>query len=208
MAQGRTRKNAPPASDRSGGARVALGVSGGIAAYKAAEVVRGLSRAGCRIHVIMTAHACEFITPLTLQTLSGNKVLSDQWDLSTPAEIQHVALARDLDLFLVAPATANTIGKLANGIADDFLTTFYLAVTARVAVAPAMNLRMWNHPATQRNVETLRDRGTLILEPGSGDLACGDEGMGRMAEPERIVQAALRLLKKKVHPRLRAAGSS
>ena len=208
MARGRTRKNAPPASARSGRARIALGVSGGIAAYKAAEVVRGLSRAGCQIHVIMTAHACEFITPLTLQTLSGNKVLSDQWDLSTPAEIQHVAIARDLDLFLVAPATANTIGKLANGIADDFLTTFYLAVTARVAVAPAMNLRMWNHPATQRNVETLRDRGTLILEPGSGDLACGDEGMGRMAEPERIVQAALRLLKKKVHPRLRAAGSS
>jgi len=188
--------------------RIALGVSGGIAAYKAAEVVRGLMKAGCEVHVVMTAHAREFITPLTLQTLSAQKVLSDPWDLSQGADIQHIALARDLDLLLVAPATADILAKLAHGIADDFLTTFYLAVTATVAMAPAMNLWMWEHPATRANVEVLKGRGVRVIDPGVGELACGEEGIGRMAEPEAIVEAALSLVKKKSRGRLRAAASS
>ena len=188
--------------------RIALGVSGGIAAYKAAEVVRGLMKAGCEVHVVMTAHAREFITPLTLQTLSAQKVLSDPWDLSQGADIQHIALARDLDLLLVAPATADILAKLAHGIADDFLTTFYLAVTATVAVAPAMNLWMWEHPATRANLEVLKGRGVRVIDPGVGELACGEEGIGRMAEPEAIVEAALSLVKKKSRGRLRAAASS
>jgi len=190
------------------GPRIALGVSGGIAAYKAAEIVRGLVKAGCEVHVVMTAHAREFITPLTLQTLSAQRVLSDPWDLSQGADIQHIALARDLDLLLVAPATADILAKLAHGIADDFLTTFYLAVTANVAVAPAMNLWMWEHPATRANVETLKGRGVRVIDPGVGELACGEEGIGRMAEPEAIVEAALSLVKKKSRGRLRAAASS
>lgn len=188
-------------------------MSGGIAAYKAAEVVRGLTKAGCEVHVVMTAHAREFITPLTLQTLSGQRVLSDPWDLSQGSDIQHIALARGLDLFLVAPATADILAKLAHGIADDFLSTFYLAVTAPVAVAPAMNLWMYEHPATRANLETLKGRGVRVIDPGVGDLACGEEGVGRMAEPEAIVETALALargatVKKKPRARLRAAASS
>ncbi len=209
MVRGRANKALPVGrGGRSEPARVVLGVTGGIAAYKAAEVVRGLTRAGVRVDVVMTAHACEFITPLTLQTLSGNKVLTDAWDLSAGADIQHIELARRLDLFLVAPATANSLAKLAHGVADDFLSTFYLAVTGRVVVAPAMNLSMWEHAATQNNVEILKERGTIVLDPASGDLACGEEGVGRMMEPERIVAEALQLLKKKGPPRLRVAGSS
>ncbi|HEU4402976.1 MAG TPA: flavoprotein [Candidatus Polarisedimenticolia bacterium] len=205
-----------------GGPRIALGVTGGIAAYKAAEIVRGLTRAGAEVHVLMTSHAREFITPLTLQTLSGQRVVTDSWDLGQGADIQHIALARGLDLLLVAPATADILAKFAHGIADDFLSTFYLAVTAPVAIAPAMNLWMWDHPATQANLKVLRERGVRVFDPGVGELACGEEGIGRMAEPEEIVPAALALLagrtsgrasdrpavKKKSRSRLRVAASS
>jgi len=182
-------------------------VSGGIAAYKAAEIIRGLVRHGCDVHVLMTEHAREFITPLTLQTLSGHPVLSSQWDLSSGPDIQHIALSRELDLFLVAPATANTLAKMANGIADDLLSTFHLAVTAPVVVAPAMNLWMWEHPATRCNIDTLRERGVEIIDPGVGELACGEEGIGRMAEPEEIVDTILKRLKKKPRRSSQAAGS-
>jgi phosphopantothenoylcysteine decarboxylase/phosphopantothenate--cysteine ligase len=191
-----------------GGAGIALGVTGGIAAYKSAEIVRGLRQAGCEVTVVMTAHAREFITPLTLQTLSGRKVLGDAWDLNQGADIQHIALTRGLDLLLVAPATADMLAKFAHGIADDFLSTFYLAVTAPVIVAPAMNVCMWEHPATRANLDVLRERGVRVIDPTSGSLACGDQGMGRMAEPESVVEAALAHLKKKSRARLRAAGSS
>ena len=191
-----------------GGLRVALGVSGGIAAYKAAEVVRGLVKAGAEVHVIITPGGRQFITPLTLQTLSGQPVITGQWDLSRGADVQHVALARGLDLFLVAPATADVLARLAHGIADDFLSTFYLAVTAPVAVAPAMNVWMWEHPATQANLALLKTRGVRVIDPGTGDLACGDEGVGRMAAPDAIVEAALSIAKKKPRGRLRDAASS
>ena len=191
-----------------GGTRIVLGVTGGIAAYKAAEIVRGLTRAGADVNVIMTEHGRRFITPLTLQTLSGHPVLSDAWDLSHGPDIQHIALARGLDLMLVAPATADILAKFAHGIADDLVTTFYLAVTARVAVAPAMNLWMWEHPATQANLALLKERGVTVIEPGVGSLACGEEGIGRMAEPDAVVAACLDLVKKKPRGRLRVAASS
>ena len=188
--------------------RIALGVSGGIAAYKAAEIVRGLVKAGAEVHVIMTAGGRQFITPLTLQTLSGQDVITDQWDLTRGADIQHIALTKGLDLMLVAPATADILAKFAHGIADDFLSTFYLAVTAPVLVAPAMNVWMWEHPATQANLAVLKARGVRVLEPEAGSLACGDEGIGRMAEPESIVAAALGTGKKKLRGRLKDAASS
>jgi len=190
------------------GPRIALGVSGGIAAYKSAEVVRGLVKIGAEVHVIMTPGGRKFITPLTLQTLSGQPVITGQWDLSRGADVQHITLARGIDLFLVAPATADILAKLAHGIADDFLSTFYLAVTAPVAVAPAMNVWMWKHPATQANLDALKSRGVRVIDPGVGDLACGDEGIGRMAEPDEIVEAVLSIVKKKLRGRLRAAESS
>lgn len=190
------------------GPRIVLGVTGGIAAYKAAELVRGLVRDGAEVHVIMTEHAQKFITPLTLQTLSGHPVIADAWDLGRGADIQHIALARGLDFLLVAPATADVLAKFAHGLADDFLSTFHLAVTAPVIVAPAMNLWMWDHPATRANLATLKERGVRILEPGVGDLACGEEGVGRMAEPEAIVRAVLDAPKKKARARLRAVASS
>jgi len=188
--------------------RIALGVSGGIAAYKAAEIVRGLVKAGADVHVIMTAGGRQFITPLTLQTLSGQDVITDQWDLTRGADIQHIALTKGLDLMLVAPATADILAKFAHGIADDFLSTFYLAVTAPVLVAPAMNVWMWEHPATQANLAVLKARGVRVLEPEAGSLACGDEGIGRMADPESIVAAALGTGKKKLRGRLKDAASS
>ena len=208
---GRNRAPAPvagPSGGARGGSRIVLGISGGIAAYKAAEVVRGLVKAGAEVHVIMTPAGQRFITPLTLQTLSGQPVITGQWDLARGTDVQHISLAREIDLFLVAPATADVLARLAHGIADDFLSTFYLAVTAPVAVAPAMNLWMWEHPATQANLALLKSRGVHIIDPGVGDLACGDEGIGRMAEPDVIVEAVLALAKKKIRGRLRAAASS
>ncbi len=170
---------------------IALGVSGGIAAYKACEIVRGLDRAGASVQVVMTANATRFITPLTLETLSRRKVLLDPFDLAASETVQHIDLARQVDALVVAPATANVLAKLAAGIADDFLSTFYLAVTAPVVVAPAMNTRMWLHPATRASLATLKARGVGVVDPDSGWLAEGESGWGRLAEPEAIVAATL-----------------
>ena len=174
--------------------RVALGISGGIAAYKAAEVLRGLQRAGCAVRVGMTKRACEFVQPLTFRALSGSHVVVDDYAPDNPDPIAHITFSQTVDLFLIAPATANIIGKLANGIADDFLTSTYLASTAPVLIAPAMNTSMWHHPATQRNLQQLKADGVFVIEPDEGDMACGTVGPGRLSEPERIVAAALEIL--------------
>ncbi|HEX8473882.1 MAG TPA: bifunctional phosphopantothenoylcysteine decarboxylase/phosphopantothenate synthase [Pyrinomonadaceae bacterium] len=183
------------ASQNFRGKRVALGVCGGIAAYKAAEILRGLQRAGCTVRVAMTKRACEFITPLTFRALSGVHVLVDDYAPDNPDPIAHITFSQTVDLFLVAPATANIIAKFARGIADDFLTTTYLASNAPVVVAPAMNTTMWNHPATQRNLQQLRDDGVYIVEPDAGEMACGTVGPGRLSEPEIVVAAALDILR-------------
>lgn len=175
--------------------RVALGVSGGIAAYKAAEILRGLQRAGCTVRVAMTKRACEFITPLTFRALSGSHVIVDDYAPDNPDPIAHITFSQSVDLLLVAPATANIIAKFANGVADDFLTSTYLASNAPVVVAPAMNTTMWNHPATQRNLRQLRADGVCVVEPDAGEMACGTIGPGRLSEPERIVAAVLELLR-------------
>ncbi|MGH9932649.1 MAG: bifunctional phosphopantothenoylcysteine decarboxylase/phosphopantothenate--cysteine ligase CoaBC [Pyrinomonadaceae bacterium] len=174
---------------------MALGISGGIAAYKAAEVLRGLQRAGCTVRVAMTRRACEFIQPLTFRALSGSHVIVDDYAPDNPDPIAHITFSQTVDLFLIAPATANIIAKLANGIADDFLTSTYLASTAPVLIAPAMNTSMWHHPATQRNLQQLRADGVIVIEPDEGEMACGTVGPGRLSEPERIVAAALELLR-------------
>ena len=176
------------------GKRVALGVSGGIAAYKAAEVLRGLQKAGCTVRVAMTERACEFITPLTFRALSGAHVIVDDYAPDNPDPIAHITFSQSVDLFLIAPATANIIGKMACGIADDFLTSTYLAANAPVLIAPAMNTTMWNHPATRRNLAQLRADGVRVIEPDAGEMACGTFGPGRLSEPERIVAAALEIL--------------
>jgi phosphopantothenoylcysteine decarboxylase/phosphopantothenate--cysteine ligase len=181
--------------------RVTVGVSGGIAAYKAAELVRALQRQALEVHVVMTAAAGKFVQPLTFAALTGHKVVSslwDEWDSGDagPAQngIEHIGEAQWADALVVAPATANILAKFAHGIADDFLTTLYLATTAPVLVAPAMNVNMWEHPATQANLEILRQRGVRVVEPGTGDLACGMVGAGRMAEPAAIADAVLAAL--------------
>lgn len=174
--------------------RIALGVTGGIAAYKAVEVLRGLQRAGCIVRVAMTARACEFITPLTFRALTGQHVIVDDYAADNPDPIAHITFSQSVDLFLVAPATANILAKFANGIADDFLTSTYLASKAPVLVAPAMNTTMWNHPATQRNINRLRNDGVRIIEPDMGEMACGTIGPGRLSEPDRIVSYALEML--------------
>ena len=180
--------------------KIALGVCGGIAAYKAAEIVRLLQDRGIRVQVLMTASAEEFIRPLTFAALSGEKVITSMFAADTGAEpnidsaIEHIAVAQSIDALLVAPATADAIAKFAQGIANDFLTTLYLATTAPVVIAPAMNVNMWDHPATQQNLEVLRKRGVKIVEPGSGYLACGMTGPGRLAENQVIVAAALEAL--------------
>ncbi len=179
-----------PASKR----KIALGVTGGIAAYKAIEVLRGLQQANCEVRVAMTRHACEFIQPLTFRALSGSYVIVDDYSPDNPDPIAHITFSQTIDLFIIAPATANTLAKLANGVADDFLTSTYLACTAPVLVAPAMNTTMWQHPATQRNVEKLRNDGVHILEPDAGEMACGTIGPGRLSEPDRIVASALEIL--------------
>jgi phosphopantothenoylcysteine decarboxylase/phosphopantothenate--cysteine ligase len=171
--------------------RIALGVSGGIAAYKACEIVRGLTEAGASVQVLMTDNALRFITPLTLQTLSGCRVWTNAWDPAADETIRHIELTRGLDALVVAPATANVLAKFAYGLADDLLSTFYLAVTAPVVLAPAMNTRMWLHPATQAAQRTLKARGARIVEPESGWLAERETGIGRLAAPETIVAATL-----------------
>ena len=176
--------------------KIALGVSGGIAAYKAAEIVRLLQDRGARVQVIMTRSAQEFVRPLTFAALSGEKVITEMFGEGTSepnidSAVEHIAVAQSIDGLLVAPATADTLAKFAQGIANDFLSTLYLATTAPVIVAPAMNVNMWEHPATKANLEILRARGVHIVEPGSGYLACGMIGAGRLADPEEIVAATL-----------------
>ena len=174
--------------------RVAIGVTGGIAAYKSIEVLRGLQRAGCEVRVAMTRHACEFVRPLTFRALSGAYVIVDDYSAENPDPIAHITFSQTIDLFVIAPATANTLAKLANGVADDFITSTYLACTAPILIAPAMNSVMWNHPATQRNVQKLRNDGVRIIEPDDGEMACGTIGPGRLSHPERIVSVALEIL--------------
>jgi len=169
--------------------KVLLGVSGGIAAYKAAELVRRLGERRAEVRVVMTAAARSFITPLTLQALSGHEVRYDLLDPDAEAGMDHIALARWVDLVLVAPATADLIARLAAGLADDLLTTLALATTAPLVLAPAMNHRMWRHPATQHNLARLRERGVRILGPVQGEQACGEQGPGRMLEPGEILDA-------------------
>jgi phosphopantothenoylcysteine decarboxylase/phosphopantothenate--cysteine ligase len=175
--------------------RITLGVTGGVAAYKAAELVRRLQQEGFSVQVVMTRGAREFVTPLTFAALSGQKVITDLFEKSDGGEanvdsaIEHIAVAQRTDLLVIAPATADVIAKLARGIADDFLTTLYLATTAPVVIAPAMNVNMWNHAATQENVETLRARGVNIVSPDEGYLACGMTGAGRLAGQEEIISA-------------------
>ena len=180
--------------------KVALGVTGGIAAYKAAELVRLLQDRGIRVQVIMTRAAQEFVRPLTFAALSGEKVITGMFSpgeehaANIDSAIEHIAVAQSIDALLVAPATADVLAHFAQGIASDFLTTLYLATTAPVVVAPAMNVNMWHHPATQANLEILRQRGVKIVEPDSGYLACGMIGSGRLAENEAVVAAVLESL--------------
>ena len=183
--------------------RVTVGVSGGIAAYKAAELVRALQRRGVEVHVVMTEGATRFIQPLTFAALTGHKVITSLWADADSSEstydssIEHIGEAQWTDALVVAPATANTLAKFAHGIADDFLTTMYLATTAPVIVAPAMNVNMWQHAAVQSNLDILRERGVRIIDPGVGDLACGMVGAGRMAEPEAIAEVVFSALDRK-----------
>jgi len=180
--------------------RITLGVTGGVAAYKAAELVRLLQQDNFTVQVVMTRGAREFITPLTFAALSGQKVITDLFekaeggDANLESAIEHIAVAQRTDLLLVAPATADVLAKFARGTADDFLTTLYLATTAPVVVAPAMNVNMWNHAATQENIETLRRRGVYIVSPDEGYLACGMTGAGRLASQQSIVAAVREVL--------------
>ena len=173
---------------------VALGVGGGIAAYKAAELARALMERGCTVQVLMTSAAEEFIRPLTFAALTGRKVITNLFASASAEDtlsssIEHIRVAQENHILVIAPATADLLAKLAHGLADDFLSTTYLAFTGQVVLAPAMNTNMWNHPATQENLRVLRQRGHLIVEPGDGVLACGMVGPGRLAEPETIADA-------------------
>jgi len=176
------------------GKTVIVGISGGIAAYKSAYIVSGLKKQGADVVVCMTEHAKAFVAPLTFESLSGSPVLTDVVDRGEPWEIEHIALAQKADAFIVAPATANIMAKLAGGIADDMLTTTYLASTCPKIIAPAMNTRMYEDAATQTNIETLKKRGAHVLDTDSGLLACGDIGAGRMKEPEEIIAHVMHLL--------------
>ena len=174
--------------------RIVVGVSGGIAAYKAAELVRALGDRAHTVQVVMTAHAREFVQPLTFAALTGQKVITEMFssasaDATLDSAIEHIAVAQQCECLVVAPASANILGKFANGIADDFLTTMYLAYTGPVVVAPAMNVNMWRHPATEVNLLRLRERGVAVVEPEEGYLACGMTGPGRLAATETIVAA-------------------
>src|ERR1700682_6787801 len=181
--------------------KIALGVSGGVAAYKAAEIVRLLQDRGIRVQVVMTRAAQEFIRPLTFAALSGEKVITDMFGSESgtgPANvesaIQHIAVAQSIDALVVCPSTADVLARFAQGIANDFLSTLYLATPAPVVVAPAMNVNMWNHEATQANLGILRKRGVRIVEPGDGYLACGMTGSGRLAAKETILAAVMEAL--------------
>lgn len=173
---------------------IALGVTGGIGAYKAVEVARGLQKAGHEVIVVMTEAARQFVGPLTFEAITRHRVVTGQFEPGTNADIAHIQLATNIALLLVAPATANCLGKMAHGIADDFLSSLYLATRAPVVVAPAMNTHMWEHDAVRANLEALRRRGVGVVEPGEGFLACGWMGKGRLAEPDVVVAAALAAL--------------
>ena len=181
---------------------VVLGVTGSIAAYKACDIVSRLRKQGVDVHVILTRAGAEIITPLALETMSANPVVVDMFHRENPWEVEHISLAKRADVFLVAPATANFLGKAAHGIADDMLTTTILATRAPVLVAPAMNVNMYENPVVQENIALLKKRGWHFIEPDAGLLACGDVGKGRLAEPEAIVAAAMELL----YPRRDLAG--
>src|SRR5205823_2625037 len=176
------------------GKAVVVGVSGGIACYKACEVVRLLVTAGARVRVVMTAAAQRFVAPLTFQTLAGQPVATDTFDLTQESEIGHIRLADEADAIAIAPATANVIAKLATGLADDLLMTVLLVARAPLVLAPAMNVHMWEHPTVQENLARLVARGASIVGPESGWLACGYEGTGRLADPEDVVEEILRVL--------------
>lgn len=179
------------------GKTVVLGVTGGIAAYKACDLVSRLHKKGINIRIIMTEHACEFVQPLTFEVLSGNRVVTDMFNRDFPWEVEHISLAKAADVFAVVPATANILGKYAHGIADDMLSTTLLATRAPVLFAPAMNTNMYEHPAVQENIAALKQRGCLFVEPASGHLACGDTGKGKLADVETIEQAILDALTEK-----------
>lgn len=176
------------------GRHVVLGVTGGIAVYKVCEVVSRLRKSGANVHVIMTKNATEFVAPLTFETLSNNPVVTDTFARPETWEVEHIALAKRAEVFVIAPATANCLAKMACGIADDMLTTTVLATKAPILVAPAMNTGMWTAEATRQNVETLKGRGVHFVGPDNGMLACGDSGAGRMSEPAQIVEAITALL--------------
>lgn len=176
---------------------VVIGVSGGIAAYKACDIVSRLKKLNANVHVIMTKGATEFVTPLTFQSLSQNYVVSDMFEEPKTWDVEHISLAKKADVFLIAPATANVIGKVANGICDDMLTTTVMATTGKVLIAPAMNTNMYKNPILQRNINTLKELGYNFVNPESGRLACGDEGEGKLASPEVIVNEVVELLNNK-----------
>jgi len=169
------------------GKRILLGLTGGVAAYKAAELTRLLTKSGADVRVVMTQAACRFITPVTMQALSGQLVHTDLWDGSVPNNMGHIELTRDRDLILIAPASADFLGKLAWGLADDLLSTLCAARRCKLSVAPAMNVEMWDNPANQRNIGMLHEDGVSVLGPAAGDQACGETGMGRMLEPAQIL---------------------
>ena len=173
---------------------VVLGVSGGIAVYKACDIVSRLKKLNANVHVIMTKSAAEFVQPLTFQSLSQNYVVSDMFEEPKTWDVEHISLAKKADVFLIAPATANVIGKVANGICDDMLTTTVMATTGKVLIAPAMNTNMYRNPILQRNISTLKELGYNFVAPESGRLACGDTGEGNLASPETIVNAVVDLL--------------
>lgn len=168
--------------------KIILGISGGIAAYKACDVIRGLKKEGADVHVVLTKAGAQFITPLTLQTLSCNPVYTEMFNLIDEVKIGHISLADSADLVLVAPATADIIAKTACGICDELLTTVICATKAPVVFAPSMNVNMWDHPITQENIRKLKKIEYYIIEPESGDLACGYEGKGRLASPDKITK--------------------
>ncbi|MFT3996806.1 MAG: bifunctional phosphopantothenoylcysteine decarboxylase/phosphopantothenate--cysteine ligase CoaBC, partial [Asticcacaulis sp.] len=180
--------------------RILLVIGGGIAAYKSLELIRLIKKAGMSVRVVLTKAAQAFVTPLSAAALSGDKVYSDLFDLTDETEMGHISLSRQAELVVVAPATANLMASLAQGQAHDLATTLLLATDKRVLMAPAMNVRMWHHPATQRNLETLRQDGVLFTGPDEGDMACGEYGLGRMSEPDTIFAAIQAALKPKAQP--------
>lgn len=172
---------------------IVVGVCGGIAAYKSCEILRELAQKNCAVHVMMTKSACQFITPLTLQTLSKNPVATDLFSLTEESQIGHIRLADKADLVLIAPATANILAKAAHGICDDIISTVLLATKSAVVFAPSMNVNMYNNPVTQENIHKLKNRGCYFIDPEPGPLACGWEGTGRLANPQKIVEMLLTL---------------